>query len=265
MTISRSAKFENLSTGIPGAAYFLIGAWILAMITVPILRWVMGDATISFAVILTTLLQCGAVFYLLQQQWGFQHSVKVLVLVALLAWTAEALGSKTSFPFGAYHYTDLIQPQILGVPLLIPIAWFMMLPSSWAVAQTFTSHISDSRLRRISFVAVSALSLTAWDLFLDPQMVKWGLWVWAEPSGYFGIPWQNFAGWILVAAIITACVNPIRLRVFPFLLIYAIVWILQTIGLSIFWNLPGPGLVGFLVMGGFALLSIHRIWRDSRS
>ena len=47
----------------------------------------------------------------------------------MIGWTAEAIGSKTGFPFGAYHYTDRLQPQLLGVPLLIPLAWLMMLPA----------------------------------------------------------------------------------------------------------------------------------------
>src|SRR5690606_41755819 len=36
----------------------------------------------------------------------------------------------------------------------------------------------DSIGQEIKFILVSALALTVWDLFLDPQMVAWGFWIW---------------------------------------------------------------------------------------
>ena len=36
-------------------------------------------------------------------------------------------------------------------------------------------------------------------------MVAWSLWLWDDPSGftYFGIPWINYAGWLLAGVTIT--------------------------------------------------------------
>lgn len=86
-------------------------------------------------------------------------------------------------------------------------------------------------------------------------MAAWGLWVWENPKGYFGIPWSNYIGWLLASALITALVRPQNLPVYPLLLIYTITWALETIGLIFFWGLPGPALVGFVAMGSLVWLA----------
>ena len=39
---------------------------------------------------------------------------------------AEAVGVATGVPFGRYAYSGTLGPQVLGVPLLVPLAWTMM-------------------------------------------------------------------------------------------------------------------------------------------
>ncbi|MBL8055303.1 MAG: carotenoid biosynthesis protein, partial [Anaerolineales bacterium] len=155
-----------------------------------------------------------------------------------------------------YRYTDLLQPQVLGVPALIPLAWLMMLPPAWAVAAALVRP-----RERAPFALVAALAFTAWDLYLDPQMVARGLWVWAEPGGYFGIPWVNFLGWLVTAFVITFVCGPADLPARPLAVIYTLTWLLQAVGLGFFWGQPGPALAGFLGMGVFVVL----FWRQARS
>jgi putative membrane protein len=140
------------------------------------------------------------------------------------------------------------------VPLAIPVAWLMMLPPAWGVASLITGGYG------LAFVVVSALAFTAWDLFLDPQMVAWRLWVWQKPGIYFGIPLTNYVGWFLASAAITALVQPRECPDMSLALIYAITWLLQTVGLGVFWKQPGPALCGFFGMGGmltWAWLASH--------
>jgi uncharacterized membrane protein len=89
-------------------------------------------------------------------------------------------------------------------------------------------------------------------------MVEWNLWVWDEPGAYFGIPLQNYLGWLVGSALITAGVRPAPLRSQGLVLIYGLTWLLETVGLAIFWGLPGPALCGFVAMGVFVLLA----WRS---
>jgi putative membrane protein len=116
--------------------------------------------------------------------------------------------------------------------------------------------------RRLIFAVVSAFAFTAWDLFLDPQMVARGLWVWQQPGEYFGIPLVNFGGWLLASGLVTCLVNPreIESASKPLALIYALTWVLQTIGLGVFWGQPGPALFGCVGMGIFVI----RFWQRER-
>jgi putative membrane protein len=235
-------SFSPLPARLP--FFYLLTAWILSMIALPLVKYFWGEAALPIGVTVSAVLQGSAVLAVLYSAWGAKDTLRVIVAVVSLAWLVEFIGSTTGLPFGAYHYTDFLQPQLGGVPLLIPLAWLMMLPPAWAVAQCMAGSKS-----RLAFIGWSALALTAWDLFLDPQMVIWGLWRWAEPGGYFGIPWLNFLGWLLASGFITALVRPKPLPTCPLILIYLITWLLETIGLLFFWNLPGPAVVGFVGMG----------------
>lgn len=252
-TLRKQAQFDPSLR----LSYALLLIWLLTMIALPIGRWAMGDAVIPYGVTLAAILQAAAVFSIVVRQWGWQRSAQAVAIVAVLTWGAEFIGHRTGLPFGEYHYTDLLQPQIGGVPLLIPLAWFMLLPPSWVMAQLIVGK-GGGVLHRLGFILVSAAALTAWDLFLDPQMVGWNFWVWENPSGYFGIPWSNYFGWLLVASLVTAAVNPAELKPMPLALVYGIVWFLQTIGQAVFWGQVGPAAVGSLAMGGIMLLAYWR-------
>jgi hypothetical protein len=53
---------------------------------------------------------------------------------------------------------------------------------------------------------VAGAALASWDLFLDPQMVDVGHWVWAFGSGprILDVPVSNFAGWLAVSTLMMA-------------------------------------------------------------
>jgi hypothetical protein len=42
--------------------------------------------------------------------------------------------------------------------------------------------------------------------------------------------------------------------------IYAITWVLETIGLAFFWGMPGPALCGFFGMGAMLTWSLLKIF-----
>jgi putative membrane protein len=177
-----------------------------------------------------------------------------MLIVTSLTWLVEWVGSTTGIPFGHYHYTRVLQPQVAGVPLLIPLAWWMMLGPAWAVASAILAPLRRSAGWWYSPLAalLSGAVFTAWDFYLDPQMVDRGLWSWDVPGGYFGIPWVNFLGWWLTASVISLLVQPrppaddtqlSTVSRTALLIIYTLTWLFQAVGL---------GLVGFLLMGSFA-------------
>ena len=223
------------------------------MTAVPIAIWTIGEQTIPTTMLLGTLFQAAVVISILLPVWGWQRTWLTFLAVGVMGWLAEFIGTATGLPFGRYFYTDLLQPQIGHVPLLVPIAWFIILPACWRLAEM----IGGNAWQR---AVVSACAMVAWDLLLDPQMVNWGFWVWENVPAFswFGIPFLNFFGWFLVSFLMTIILRPPSLSKTNLMLwlVFAVTWFLETFGLLFFWDLAGPAIGGGLVMGGFMIWAI---------
>ena len=232
---------------------FLI-LWLVSMIMVPIVKWIWGDGAERVGISVGVLFQAATVVALLAAALPLWTVVVLAVAIPFLGWLSEFVGCRTGFPFGRYNYTDVLQPQIGSVPLIIPLAWLMMMPPAWAVAELLVGTA-----RPLLFAVTAGVAFTAWDLFLDPQMVHWDFWRWKQPGRYFGIPLINFLGWLVVAAAISALIYAVlpiaALPLYALLLMYAITWILETVAQALFWNLRGSAIVGFIAMGTLVLLA----------
>jgi putative membrane protein len=44
--------------------------------------------------------------------------------------------------------------------------------------------------------------MTAWDTVMDPGMAAAGNWVWEKGGSYFGVPVQNYFGWLLTTFLV---------------------------------------------------------------
>jgi putative membrane protein len=132
------------------------------------------------------------------QNLGWKQALWLLVLTFAVSLLFESIGVATGAVYGPYHYTDKLGPKFLGlVPLLIPVAWFMMTYPSYVIALRLVPGVKNTWLWRLFVAAIGALIMTAWDLAMDPMMVAGGHWVWDQAGPYFGIPLQNFWGWWL--------------------------------------------------------------------
>ncbi len=112
----------------------------------------------------------------------------------------RGLGTTTGLLFGSYHYTDALGVSLLGVPLVIPMAWSMM---AYPCLLTVQSLVRS----RWATALLGGYLFTTWDLFLDPQMVGEGYWIWHTAERTLpGIPASvaNFAGWLVVASVMMA-------------------------------------------------------------
>lgn len=238
----------------------LLVLWLLAMISLPIVRWTVGDGLLPWSVTLGVIMQALLVLVVLYQALRLRSILLILAIILPVSWLLEFIGSSTGYPFGQYHYTDRLIPQIGHVPLIIPLSWLMMLPPSWSIAKRICRRTSGW-----AFVLLSGGAMMAWDLYLDPQMVGWQFWIWGEQpmllGGYFGIPWLNYFGWFFSAALLTWLVTlavdldalfdkSAHGSTLDFLwLVYIITWLLEVGGLAFFWGLIGPAICGFVGMG----------------
>jgi len=180
---------------------------------------------------------------------------------------AEAVGVATGRPFGHYAYTGTLGPELLGVPVVVPLAWVMMAWPALVVARTLV-------VRRSAVAAVGAVALTAWDVFLDPQMVSAGHWTWFDTSPGLplipGIPLTNYLGWLLVSLVIMAILDRALPREdapsAPAAALYLWVYFSSVMGHAVFFNLPGSAITGAVIMGAvalpFAVALVRRRRRD---
>jgi uncharacterized membrane protein len=115
----------------------------------------------------------------------------------------ESQVSNTGFIFGAYHYSDQLGPKIGHVPLLIPLAWFMMIYPAWVVAGTLVSGFDTRSIRGLAAQSVvGALVITAWDVAMDPGMAAAGNWIRDKGGAYFGVPRHNYVRWLLTTFLV---------------------------------------------------------------
>jgi putative membrane protein len=105
----------------------------------------------------------------------------------------ENLSIGTGFPFGHYHFTDVMGPKLLQVPILLGLAYIGVGYLSWTLAGLI--------LRRHTMITRPLLAagvMVAWDLSMEPIWSNLvGAWTWHNGGAYFGVPVSNFLGWYL--------------------------------------------------------------------
>ena len=169
-----------------------------------------------------------------------------------LGFAAELAGVATGKPFGHYTYSAQLGPRAGGVPLLAAAAWAMMARPSWVVAGLV------ARRRRVARVALAAGALTAWDVFLDPRMVREGYWTWPGGGRYEDVPMSNFAGWALIGGAVFAVWSVLDPGDDPeadgdgALALYTWTWVGETFASAVLWRRPRVALAGSAAMGAFA-------------
>ena len=182
-------------------------------------------ATIEWLSTLVVVTFAATTLVLAVTAWGLGRAAGAFAFVAVATLVVERVGSTTGFPFGDYEYTGELQPTIGAVPVIVPLAWFAMgvpalevghaVRSGFSTRRSTGSGRSARRERGVGVVVavlVGAAALTAWDLFLDPQMVEAGYWRWAVDGAYEGIPLSNYAGWLGTGIVVLAVLDRIRPR-----------------------------------------------------
>lgn len=133
---------------------------------------------------------------------GWRHTLIFFAVSAVISWLYEQVGVETGLIYGAYHYNDVLGARLGHVPIMIPVAWFMMIYPSYLLANLIADgQATGTRGRALRVVWLSALSamiMTAWDVIMDPVMSGLvGAWTWEAGGPYFGVPVRNYAGWLL--------------------------------------------------------------------
>src|SRR5271154_2747368 len=172
--------------------YLILGEAVARWFGLPIL----SNVGFTLVFVLFSLIHCIALE-------GMRLTSLFFAISAIVSYMMEETGVRTGFIYGAYHYGDLLGAKLGHVPVIIPLAWFMMIYPSWMVARTIVSGIDTRSLPGLTAQAVvAAWVMTGWDVVMDPGMAASGNWIWENGGAYFGVPLRNYIGWLLTTFLV---------------------------------------------------------------
>lgn len=137
---------------------------------------------------------------------GLKATLSFALAAVGISLTSELLGTSTGFPFGHYSYLNGLGYKVAGlVPFTIPLSWFYLGLASLLLARAGlrVGEGASGWLRSLAAILLGSVLLTSWDFVLDPAMSQTALpfWYWHQPGAFFGMPYQNFAGWLGTGAV----------------------------------------------------------------
>jgi putative membrane protein len=172
---------------------------------------VWGLAALWFAVFLLSLLrpdlpigQMNGLFLALfvavhsSQSYGWKGAGTFALITIVAAFLLEACSIATGFPFGFYVH-HLPGPKPLGVPLPVPVSYFVFGWFAWTLARVVVRDDPTNAGPRHRFTTplVATFILAGYDLAFDPIGASvLDLYTYRHPSGLNGVPLSNFLGWL---------------------------------------------------------------------
>lgn len=225
---------------------------------------------LSFALLFFTL---GQSIY----ELGARKAFVFLIITGAIGFLAEVLGTNSGFPFGRYYYTNYLGQKVLGVPIVVPLVWFVITYICLSIASGNVASIAKNRSTLLKIAFLSAFGAVAWDFLIDPMFSSYGYWIW---TGQFlplpelnGIPLTNFVGWfVLVAIMVIICIYAIpssgrslvsRKNTLDSIIAYAMLMIDGIVANYTLGNLDVIAL-GTIAMLSFVALSVRRLSINQR-
>ncbi|HET8614718.1 MAG TPA: carotenoid biosynthesis protein [Actinomycetales bacterium] len=214
----------------------------------------------------------------------------VATLAAALV--VEGVGLRTGRPFGHYAYRGTLGPTLGDVPVVVPLAWLMMVYPCLLLARLLAARLAVASERRrrgrrprrrgraalVPVALIGGWAMAAWDVFIDPQMVAAGHWTWqhAQPGlpGTTGVPLTNAVGWLLSGSCVIGLlhlvlpgrprprVGPrtgVRADVVPAALL-AWTWLGSTLANAAFFGRPAVAAWGGVLLGVVVLPYLLVLW-----
>ena len=226
----------------------------------------LGNIGFTLVFVLFSLLHCSA----LESPW---RTAMFFAVSAVVSYALEETGVRTGLIYGPYHYSDMLGAKLGHVPILISLAWFMMIHPAWATARALLSGIDQTSVAgNTARAAVAACVMTAWDTVMDPGMAAAGNWVWERGGAYFGVPLRNYFGWLLttflvywIAGLLWPRIKGRASAIGGFAALPVLVYAFFALRYIVASSIPALHVVAFFAMGVLALLAVIRIGVGSRA
>jgi len=139
------------------------------------------------------------------QRYRTRGILVYFVIAVVVTNVFENLSIVSGFPFGAYHHTASMGPQIAHVPVIVGPIFAVAGYLAWVLAGILLGDVPAPPRPGIAVARplVAAFITTTWDLCVDAIGGTVNRdWVWAEGGPWFGVPWLNFFGWMLTMWVI---------------------------------------------------------------
>ena len=115
------------------------------------------------------------------------------------AYAIEVVGVLTGLPYGDFSYAVDLGPMLFGlVPVGLPVFFVPLVLNSYLLCLLLLGERAERTALRLGAVIATVLAI---DLVLDPGAVTIGFWTYPAGGAYYGVPWTNYAGWVLSAVV----------------------------------------------------------------
>lgn len=104
--------------------------------------------------------------------------------IFLIGYTVEVAGIHTGKLFGEYAYGPALGWQVLSVPVIIGINWFILAFASRGTAMLITPNAWTQ-------VLIASFLMVILDFVMEPVAINLDFWAWDARE----IPWQNYLMW----------------------------------------------------------------------
>lgn len=159
--------------------------------------------------------------YLLPTIFIFMHGSRFLgkknififfVVVSIVTYIAEYLGVNTGKLFGEYYYNSMGNgPLVGGVPPLLMLTYFSISYGTYWIIRIILGDYGVIKGYKIIWLGLLAgLIATLTDLATDPvNSTVNSVYIWTKGGIFFGVPYQNFTGWLIEIAIAFVIISTI--------------------------------------------------------
>ena len=117
-------------------------------------------------------------------------------LISFIGFFIEVLGVCTGSLFGEYEYGNKLGLEILNVPLVIALNWFILVYASRGSVNFF---LKNKYLQML----FSSIIMVFLDILIEPVAIELGWWSWDISS----VPLQNYLMWFVVSVIMQVIIS----------------------------------------------------------
>jgi putative membrane protein len=127
-------------------------------------------------------------------------------LAALCGYTyaIEYVGVTTGYPYGTFQYGVELGPMLGGIPVALPLFFLPLVANAYLLCLLLLGDAARRVVLRVPLVVAAVIGM---DLVLDPAAVSIGFWAYEAGGLYYGVPWSNYAGWLLSAVVAVAVLD----------------------------------------------------------